>query len=69
MQKVTLPGSFEPARRPGFYVDGVFYGLRLGQAIGRAQFLAREHKRPVDVVLRDGDGNERLCRSFAVNAA
>ena len=64
MPRITLPGSFEPARLPGFYVDGKPYGLRLGQAEARARFLAQDHKRAVDVVQRDGDGNEERFRTF-----
>lgn len=60
---ITRPGSFERVRYPGFYVDGRYYGQRLGQALARARFLAVEHKRTVDVFQRDGDGNESRFRS------
>jgi hypothetical protein len=44
--------SFEnmSTRRPGFYVEGRPYGTRFAQACGRATFLAKEHKRSIDVM-------------------
>jgi hypothetical protein len=35
--------------RPGFYVRGRWYGLRLSQALARARWLAAEHRTAVDV--------------------
>ena len=36
--------------RPGLYVDGNFFGLRLAQAKARADLLAKQYGRAVKVV-------------------
>ena len=49
----------------GYMVDGKYHGTKYAQACARAQFIATEHKRPVEVTLRDGAGREpRLLTCF-----
>jgi GTP-sensing pleiotropic transcriptional regulator CodY len=36
-------------RIPGFYIEGKFYGSKLGQALAKAQFRADEYSRAVDI--------------------
>lgn len=42
-------------KRPGYYVEGKFFGSNFHQARARAAFLAREYGRGIDVWREDVD--------------
>ena len=48
----------------GYMVDGKYHGTKYAQACARAQFIASEHRRPVAVTLRSGNGEEQPLMTF-----
>lgn len=52
-------------KRPGYYVEGLYFADRLHQARARATWLAQEYGRPVHIVFVPHD-DQRLVQGDVV---